>query len=138
MNVDSRCPLGVVFLVDIHVVVFAFDQCFGRSFDLNPCLAWDDVVFAELGVIYHDLQLVSAFAAIYGNFYLQVMVLVSDVGNFYIVPVQLLRDFFAIVDAVLEESSALDLPAVVNAATGGKAYAENRTQDACCNNGKLC
>ena len=119
--VDGCSPLGVVFLVDIYVVVFAFNQCFGRVFNLNPCLAWNDVVFAELGVMHHNLQPVPAFAAVCGNFYLQVMVCISDIRNFYVVPVQLLRDFFAAVDAVLQKTSALDFPAVINAATSGKA-----------------
>ncbi len=135
MDVDGRCPLGVVFLVDIHVVVFTFYKRFGRAIDLNPCLAWDDVVFAELGVIYHNLQLVLAFATVYRNFYLQVMVLVSDVGYFDVVPVQFLHDFFAVVDAVLEETASLDLPAIVDAATSGKVCAEHCAQDACSNNG---
>ena len=135
MDVYGRGPLGVVFLVYIHVVVFTFYKRFWGAVNLNPCLAWDDVVLAELGVIYHNLQLVSAFAAVYGNFYLQVMVLVSDVGDFYVLPTELLSNFFAVIDAVLEETAALDLPAVVNAATSGKACAEHCAQDACSNNG---
>jgi hypothetical protein len=49
------------------------------------------------------------------------MVLVADVGNFYIVPVQFLRDFFTVVDAVLDKSAAFDFPTVVNAAACGNA-----------------
>ena len=58
MQVYGRCPLCVVFLVDIHVIAVALDICFGRTVDLNPGVAWYYAVFAKSGVVYHNAQLV--------------------------------------------------------------------------------
>ncbi len=136
MQVDGRGPLGVVFLVYGNVVAVAYDERLRRPFDLYPCLVGDDVVLAELGTVHHNAQLVLALAAFCRNLDEQVVVAVPDVGDFDIGTVQFLRDFFAAVDAVLDESAAFDFPAVVDSATGGKVCAKKHAQRACGDNGK--
>lgn len=121
MQIDCRRPLGFIFLVYADVVAVACEARSGSAFDLNPSVVFYDVVFAEFGLVHHDLQLVMAFAAPHGNLDEQVMVLVSDVRDFDIVSAEFLRNFVLPVDAVFKESAAFDFPAVVDAATGSKA-----------------
>ena len=121
MQIDGRRPFDVVFLVNRHVVAISLEECFGGAFDLNPRVARDDVVFAEPGLVYHETELVFAFAAVYRYFNEQVMVAVAYKGDFDIVFVEFLRNFVFVVDAILEESTALDFPTVVDAAASGEA-----------------
>ena len=132
MQVDGRCPLGFIFLVYADVVAVACEARSGSAFDLNPGVVFYDVVFAEFGLVHHDLQLVMAFAAPHGDLDEQVMVLVSDIRDFNIVSAEFLRNFVLPVDAVLEESAAFDFPAVVDAATGGKACGNPCNPDESC------
>ena len=119
VQVDVRCPLGVVFLVDGHVAAVASDKRFGGAFYLNPSICRNDSVFAELRVVHHDVHLVFAIAAVHRDFNQEVMVAVADEGDFYVFTFQFLRDFVLAVDGVFEKSAALDFPTVVDAAASG-------------------
>ncbi len=132
MQVDERCPFCIVFLVDGNVIAIAFEDAFGRSVDLNPGVACHNIVFAKLWLVHHDTQLVVQGAAACWNFNEQIMVAVTYIGNFDIVSAEFLRDFFTIVDAVLDESAAFDFPAVVDAATGGEACCNSCNPDESC------
>ena len=119
MQVYGGSPLRIVFLVDIHVIAVALDVRFGRTFNLDPCVAWNDAVFAKSGVIHHDAQLIFARTASRRNRYEQVVLVVADIGDFHIVSFEILLDFGTVVDPVLDESAALDFPAVVDPAASG-------------------
>jgi len=129
MQIDVRRPFDLVLLVNGNVVVVALEEGFGGAFDLNPRVTWNDIVFAELGVVDHDAQAVFTDALFHRDFDKQIMVAVANVGNFNIVSAQFLCDFLAIVDAVLDKTAAFDFPAVIDAATGGKACCDERNEN---------
>jgi hypothetical protein len=66
------------------------------------------------------------------------MVPVAYIRNFNILSVEFLLDFVFVIDTVFKEPAALDFPAIVDAATGGNAYAQDRAQGARGDNGKSC
>ncbi len=121
LQIKCRRPLGIVFLVYCGVIVVADKDRFGGCLELEPGVACHDCVFTELGFVDHDIHLVLAFAAFYGYFNEQVMVIVPDIGDFDVVSLQFLRDFLTAIDAVLEVTAAFDFPAVVDAAASGQA-----------------
>ena len=121
MQVDRRGPLGIVLLVYAHVVVVPCEQGLGGRFELNPGVAVHDGVFAELGVVHHDAQVVVAVAAVHRNIDKQVVVAVPDVWNLDVLATEFLRGFVFTVDGVLEKTASLDFPAVVDAAASGQA-----------------
>ena len=128
MQVYGRCPLCVIFLVDIHVIAIALDICFGRTVDLNPGVARYYAVFSKSGVVYHNAQLVVTRTSLCGNRYEQIMVLVAYKRNLDIVPFEFLIYFGTVIDAVLDKSATFDFPAVVDAATGRKACNDERNE----------
>lgn len=68
MQVDGRRPFGIVFLVNRNVIAVAFEERLGGTLDLNPCVARNDAVFAELWLVDHNAELVLALAAFHRNF----------------------------------------------------------------------
>ena len=68
MQVDGRCPFGIVFLINRDVVAVAFEERLGGALDLNPCVAWNDAVFAKLWLVDHNAELVLALAAVHRDF----------------------------------------------------------------------
>ena len=119
MQVDVCCPFRVVFLVYRHVIVVAGEKRLGSTVDLDPGVALNGRILGELGLVHHDAQLMIVFAALGRERYQQVMVAIAYERDFHIVSFEFLRDFFAVVDAVLDESAAFDFPAVVDAAACG-------------------
>lgn len=132
LQMECRRPLGIVFLVYCGVIVVADKECSRRCLDLEPGVACDDCVFSELGGVDHDVHLVFAFTVFYGYFNEQVMVVVPDIGDFHVVTLQFLCDFFTVIDTVLEVTAALDFPVVVDAATGSQASNDSRDEKSRC------
>ena len=132
MQIEGGRPLGVVFLVYGYVIVAASEESFGGCLDLHPCVIGDNRVFAEFWLADHDIQLVIACTAFHGNFDEQVMVAVPDEGNFDVVSLQFLCDFFAVIDVVLEVTAAFDFPTVVDAAASGQASNDTRDEKSRC------
>ena len=136
MQVDGGGPLGIVFLVDVDVVAVSRNICFGDAFELKPGVSRDNVVHPEFWIVDHDSESFLAFAVFHWDSYLQVMVSVAYVWNFHVVAIEFLLDFVFAVYTVLEKSAALHFPAVVDAATGGSARAQDQAQCARGGNGK--
>ena len=136
MQVDGGGPLGIVFLVDVDVVAVSRNICFGDAFELKPGVSRDNVVHPEFWIVDHDSESFLAFAVFHRDSYLQVMVSVAYVWNFHVVAIEFLLNFVFAVYTVLEKSAALHFPAVVDAATGGKARAQDLAQCARGDNGK--
>ena len=111
MQMDIGRPFCIVLLVDVDVVAVPFDKCFGGSLDLNPRVCWDDIVVAELWVVYKNTQLVLAFTTFHWNSYLKVVVVIPDEWNFDIVSAEFL------------------FPAVVDAAACGEVCGDTRDDD---------
>ena len=136
LQVDKGCPFGIVLLVKGNVIAVTLDGGDGACRCLEPSVAGDDGILAELGLVDHDAELLAAFVAFCRELDQDVMVPIADERDFYIVPFEFLRDFGFAIDGILEESAALDFPAVVDAAARAKAsctYAKSCTEAKPCN-----
>ena len=129
MQMDVGRPFCIVLLVDVDVVAVPLNKRFGGALDLNPCICRDDIVVAELWIVYKNAQLVLAFTAFHWNSYLKVVVVIPDEWNFDIVSAEFLLDLVFTVDGVFEEPAAFDFPAVVDAAACGEACGDTRDDD---------
>ncbi len=129
MQMDVGRPFCVVFLIDMNVVAVPLNKRFGGALDLNPCICRDDIVVAELWIVYKNAQLVLAIATFHWDSYLKVVVVIPDEWNFDIVSAEFLLDLVFAVDGVFEEPAAFDFPAVVDAAACGEACGDTRDDD---------
>ena len=128
---DIGRPFCIVLLVDVDVVAVPFDKRFGGALDLNPRVCWDDIVVAELWIVYKNAQLVLAIATFHWDSYLKVVVIVPDEWNFNIVSAEFLLYLVFAVYGVFEEPAAFDFPAVVDAAACGEVCGDTRDDDSC-------